>query len=235
MKSRRFTGPVRPLLPSQDYLLRLRCCLPCHKLPSLRSLGPDIEEFEPEAARLAVNLSFDRRPACDERGIADHAHLTVGKASALILGLARSHRFEPARLGIGDGGGVGIEKLVVCKRLHGLPVPSDHRRKALVFQGENFLFAAHSIPPLGCHTIKTGNYDPRNGTRRQMVRCRNSELPLSELGHLRKSPSGPWGASAAPYTAVLRLHQLLSLQGQPAGAPAGPEQLSRALHLSPQG
>jgi hypothetical protein len=42
---------------------------------------------------------------------------------------------------------VGVEKLVVCKRLHSLPVPSDHRRKALVFQSENFLFAAHSMPP----------------------------------------------------------------------------------------
>src|SRR5262249_26951344 len=87
------------------------------------------------------------RPACDERGIADHAHLTVGKAGALILGLARSHRFEPGRLGIGDGGRVGVEKLIVCKPLHSLPVSSDHRRKALVFQGENFRFAAHSAPP----------------------------------------------------------------------------------------
>src|SRR5262249_36911426 len=145
---------------------------------SLRSLGPDIEKFEPQAARLAVDLRLDRSPARDKRGIADHAHPAVRKARALVLGLARSHRSKPARLGIGDGGGVGIEKLVVCQRLHGLAVPSDHRRKALVFQGENFLFAAHSIPPLGCRTIKTGIYDPRNGTRRQTVR-RNSELPLS--------------------------------------------------------
>src|SRR5262249_58986427 len=86
-------------------LLRLRRGLPCHKLPSLRSLGPDVEKFEPEAARLAVNLGLYRGTACDERGIADHAHLTVRKASALILGLARSHRFEPGRLGVSDGGG----------------------------------------------------------------------------------------------------------------------------------
>jgi hypothetical protein len=113
--------------------LRLRRGLPCHKLPSLRSLGPDVEEFEPEAARLPVNLGLDCGPACDKRGIADHAHLTFGKASALILGLARSHRFEPARLGVGDGGGVGVEKPIVCKPLHSLPVSSNHRRKALVF------------------------------------------------------------------------------------------------------
>jgi hypothetical protein len=74
----------------------------------------------------------------DERGIADHAHLTVAKANALILGFARSHRFKPGRLGVGDGGGVGVEKLIVCKTLHSLPVSSNHRRKALVFQGENF-------------------------------------------------------------------------------------------------
>src|SRR5262245_41431700 len=186
MKSRRFTGPVRPLLPSQDYLLRLRCCLPCHKLPSLRSLGPDIEEFEPEAARLAVNLGFDRRPSCDERGIADHAHLTVGKASALILGLARSHRFEPARLSVGDGGGVGVQKLVVRKPLHSLPVSSNHRRKALVFQGENFLFAAHSIPPSRyLRAIKTRNYGPRNSTQQQM--CDAAELRMTASGQIRLS------------------------------------------------
>src|SRR5262249_19252155 len=75
--------------------LRLRVGLPGQKLPPLRSLGPDVEKFEPEAARLAVDLGLDRRPASDERGIADHAHLTVRKASALILGLARSHRYEP--------------------------------------------------------------------------------------------------------------------------------------------
>src|SRR5262249_59148391 len=109
---------------------------------------PDVEEFEPEAARLAVNLGLDRCPACDERGIADHAHVTVGKASALILGLARSHRLEPGRLRVGDGGGMGVEKLIVSKPLHSLPVSSNHRGEALVFQGENFLFAAHSIPPL---------------------------------------------------------------------------------------
>src|SRR5262249_12982042 len=127
--------------------LRLRRGLPCHKLPSLRRLGPDAEKFEPEAARLAVNLGLYRRPACDGPGFAVPAHLTGRKAGALILGLARSHRFEPGRLGVSDGGGVGVEKLIVCKPLHSLPVFSNHRRKPLIFQGKNFLFTAHSIPP----------------------------------------------------------------------------------------
>jgi len=90
--------------------LRLRRGLPCRKLPSLRSLGPDIEEFEPQAARLAIDLCLDRCPARDKRGIADQKHPAVRKARALVLGLARSHRFEPARLGIGDGGGVGYRE-----------------------------------------------------------------------------------------------------------------------------
>jgi hypothetical protein len=47
--------------------------------------------------------------------------------------------FEPARLGISDGAGVGVEKLIACKRLPGLPVPSgdigyDAPHLWLVFQ-----------------------------------------------------------------------------------------------------
>jgi len=42
----------------------------------------DIEEFKPQAARLAVDLCLDRRPARDKRGIADHSHHAVRKARA---------------------------------------------------------------------------------------------------------------------------------------------------------
>src|SRR5262249_28182792 len=129
--------------------LRLRRRLPCHELPPLRSVSPHVEEFEPQTTWLAVDLGLNRRPARDERRIAEHAHLTVGKARALILGLARSHRFEPACLGVGNGRRVGVEKLIVRKRLYGFPIPSNHRRKTLVFKRENFLFAAHFHNSLG--------------------------------------------------------------------------------------
>ena len=89
------------------------------QLPSLGSIDPD-EEFELQATRLAVDLGLDRRPACDERHRRS-AHLAVGKACALILRLARSHRRASSPLVSVTA--EEVEKLIACKRLYRLPVP----------------------------------------------------------------------------------------------------------------
>src|SRR5437667_9322543 len=76
-----------------------------------RRLRPGIEEQELQIARLAADLGLDRGAPCDERHLADYAHLAVGAVDALVLGLARLHRLQPARLGVGHARGMRIEQI----------------------------------------------------------------------------------------------------------------------------
>jgi hypothetical protein len=110
-----------------------------HDVFSLRVLGPDIEEFEPQAARLAVDLGLDSPSPVTSAASPIMRTLRSVKLALLYLVLSEVIDFEPARLGISDGAGVGVEKLIACKRLPGLPVPSgdigyDAPHLWLVFQ-----------------------------------------------------------------------------------------------------
>ena len=60
--------------------LRLRRGLPCHKLLSLRSLGPDIEEFEPQAARLASATTN----VTEEKPVAEPAAVKPSEATGAL-------------------------------------------------------------------------------------------------------------------------------------------------------
>src|SRR5262245_14739298 len=89
---------------SDAYLLRggLRRRLPRDEFPALRRLCPGIEEHEPQAARLAIDLRLDRRAAGDECGVARQAHLAIAASRALVLRLSRAQGGKPRRLGVGE-------------------------------------------------------------------------------------------------------------------------------------
>jgi hypothetical protein len=64
----------------------LRRRLPRDEFPAFRRFCPGIEEHEPQAARLAVDLHLDRGTPGDECGVARQTHLaqrpaTVAKSS----------------------------------------------------------------------------------------------------------------------------------------------------------
>src|SRR6516162_7214199 len=121
----------------------LRRRLPRDEFPALRRFCPGIEEHEPQAARLAIDLRLDRRAARDEYGVAREAHLAIAAGRALVLRLSRAQGRKPRRLGVGEPRGVGIEKLVVKHRLERSEIAAAHRCVTLVLEGEDFLLAAH--------------------------------------------------------------------------------------------
>jgi hypothetical protein len=61
----------------------LRRRLPRDEFPAVRRFCPGVEEHEPQAARLAVDLRLDRRAAGDECGVAREAHLAIAAGRAL--------------------------------------------------------------------------------------------------------------------------------------------------------
>src|SRR5262249_25605202 len=67
-----YTPPPVPLLTGG-----LRRRLPRNEFPALRRFCPGVEEHEPQAARLAVDLCLDRRTPGDESGVARNAHLAI--------------------------------------------------------------------------------------------------------------------------------------------------------------
>src|SRR5215469_8830197 len=121
------------------------CGVDCHAMnfQPLRRFCPGVEEYEPQAARLAVDLRLDRRSAGDECGVARKAHLAIAAGRALVLRLSRAQGGKPCRLGVGEPRGVGIEKLVVEHRLKRGEIAAAHRRVALVLESKDFLVAAH--------------------------------------------------------------------------------------------
>src|SRR5215469_10374786 len=121
----------------------LRRRLPRDEFPALWRFCPGVEEYEPQAARLAVDLRLDRRSAGDECGVARKAHLAIAAGRALVLRLSRAQGGKPRRLGVSEPRGVGIEKFVVKHRLERGEIAAAHRCIALVLEGEDFLFAAH--------------------------------------------------------------------------------------------
>src|SRR5262245_42011138 len=132
-------APVgRPLLTGG-----LRRRLPRNEFPALRRFCPGVEEHEPQAARLAVDLCLDRRTPGDESGVARNTHLAIAADRALVLRLSRAQGGKPHRLVVGESRGVGIKKLVVEHRLKCSEVAAAHRRVALILEVEDFLIAAH--------------------------------------------------------------------------------------------
>src|SRR5262249_33027723 len=55
----------------------LRRRLPRDEFPALWCFCPGVEEHEPQAARLAVDLRLDRGATGDERGVAHETHLAI--------------------------------------------------------------------------------------------------------------------------------------------------------------
>src|SRR5262252_8367549 len=91
-------APVgRPLLGGG-----LRRRLPRDEFPALRRFCPGIEEHEPQAARLAVDLRLDRGAAGDECGVARQAHLAIAAGRAFVLRLPRAQGGKPRRLGVSE-------------------------------------------------------------------------------------------------------------------------------------
>ena len=131
--------------PNMAHLLcgGLRRRLPRDEFPALRRFCPGVEEHEPQAARLAVDLRLDGRAAGDECGVADKAHLAIAAGRALVLRLSRAQGSKPRSLGVGEPRGVGIQKLVVEHRLQRGEIAAAHHRVALVLEGEDFLVVAH--------------------------------------------------------------------------------------------
>src|SRR5215472_14904032 len=121
----------------------LRRRLPRDEFPALRRFCPGVEEHEPQAARLAVDLCLDRRTPGDESGVARNAHLAIAADRALVLRLSRAQGGKPRRLVVGESRGVGIKKLVVEHCLKCGEVAAAHRRVALILEVEDFLIAAH--------------------------------------------------------------------------------------------
>src|SRR5262249_56090948 len=76
----------------------LRRRLPRDEFPALRRFCPGVEEHEPQAARLAVDLRFDRRAAGDERDVARKAHLAIAAGRALLFRLSPAKAAKPSRL-----------------------------------------------------------------------------------------------------------------------------------------
>src|SRR6516162_4699789 len=79
----------------------LRRRLPRDEFPALRRFCPGVEEYEPQAAWLAVDLRLDRRSAGDECGVARKAHLAIAAGRALVLRLSRVEGSKPCSLGVG--------------------------------------------------------------------------------------------------------------------------------------
>jgi hypothetical protein len=67
-----------------------------HEFPSLGHFCPRIEEHEPQAARLTVDLRFDRRAAGDECSVARPAYLAIAAGRALVLRLSERREAEAA-------------------------------------------------------------------------------------------------------------------------------------------
>jgi len=63
----------------------LRRRLPRDEFPAVRLFCPDVEEYEPQAARLAIDLRLDRRAARDERGVAREAPFRSLQAALLYF------------------------------------------------------------------------------------------------------------------------------------------------------
>src|SRR5687768_17111396 len=93
------------------------------------------------------------RPAVHQRHLVEHAHPALAAACALVLHLAAFHGIEPACLGVGDARGVRVEQLLVHHPLQRAEVLRQHGRKALVFQAQNLLLAAHRH--ISCETSTT--------------------------------------------------------------------------------
>src|SRR6516162_6877205 len=80
----------------------LRRRLPRDEFPALRRFCPGVEEYELQAARLAVDLRLDRRSAGDEGGVAHEAHFAIAAGRALILRLSRAQGSKPRSLCVGE-------------------------------------------------------------------------------------------------------------------------------------
>src|SRR6516225_8059860 len=91
------TSSARP-----SSVIGLRRRMPRDELPALRRFCPGVEEYEPQAARLAVDLRLDRGATCDERGVAREAHLAIAADRALVLRLFRPEGSKPRSLGIDE-------------------------------------------------------------------------------------------------------------------------------------
>src|SRR4029453_8250351 len=158
----------------------LRRRLPRDEFPTVRGFCPAVEEHELQAARLAVYFTLDRRAAGDECGIARQAHLAIVASRALVLRLSRAEGGKPCILGVGEPRGVGIEKLVVEHRLERGEIAAAHGRVALVFEGEDFLVAAHRQNSLAVSTrassllrLHSITSSARKSTEGGMVRSRD--------------------------------------------------------------
>src|SRR5215475_9446360 len=89
----------------------LLCCglrrrLPRDEFPAIRHFCPGVEEYEPQAAWLAVDLHLDRRAASDECNVARQAHLAITAGRTLVFRLSRAQGGKPRRLGVGEARGV---------------------------------------------------------------------------------------------------------------------------------
>src|SRR6516164_1755899 len=167
-------APVgRPLLTGG-----LRRRLPRDEFPALWRFCPGVEEYEPQAARLAVDLRLDRRSAGDECGVARKAHLAITASRTLVLRLSRAQGGKPRRLGVGEPRGVGIEKFVVKHRLERGEIAAAHRCVALVLEGEDFLVAAHRRTSLAVSRacVSLPGAFIRSFRRRNTCRSRNGTL-----------------------------------------------------------
>src|SRR5262249_17668827 len=121
----------------------LRRRLPRDEFPALRRFCPGVEEHEPQAAWLAVDLRLDRRAAGDECGVAREAHLAITAGRSLVLRLSRAQGGKPRCLGVSEPRGVGIETFVVDHRLERGEIAAAHCCVAVVLEGEDFLVGAH--------------------------------------------------------------------------------------------
>src|SRR5262249_26672262 len=108
----------------------LRRRLPRDEFPAVRRFCPGVEEYELQAARLAVDFSLDRRAAGDECGIARQTHLAIAASRVLVLRPSRAEGGKPCILGVREPRGVGIEKLAVEHRLESGEIAAAHGRVA---------------------------------------------------------------------------------------------------------
>jgi hypothetical protein len=65
----------------------------------------------------------------------DHAHLAVCAVDARVLGLARLHRLQPGRLGVGHARGMRIQQIAVQHRFQRFEVARDHRGEVALVTG----------------------------------------------------------------------------------------------------
>src|SRR5262249_53603657 len=231
IRSPRQRGRADELAPVGRPLLcrGLRRRLPRDEFPALGCFCPGVEEHEPQAARLAVDLRLDRRAAGDECGVAREAHLAITAGRTLVLRLSRAQGGKPRRLGVGEPRGVGIEKFVVKHRLERGEIAAAHRCVALVLEGEDFLVAAHrqtSLPVSRACASSPGAFI-RSFRRRTTCRSRNETLWNVRL---HQSALAPENLITLAHFSVSVAMNLAKSEDEP-GNTAAPRSANRAFNF----